>query len=127
TIVDYARRRQAAGVGWPTIAREVGFSVGAITGWTRAARRPSPMRPVAVRADTVVTLPASGVVVVLPNGVRIEGLPVADVPALWAQAGAPAVELTLSELALLLEGCALLAQRRLSPTVVTPRALCATR
>lgn len=47
--------------------------------------------------------------------------------ALWAQAGAPAVELTLSELALLLEGCALLAQRRLSPTVVTPRALGATR
>ena len=47
--------------------------------------------------------------------------------ALWAHAGAPAVELTLSELALLLEGCALLAQRRLSPTVVTPRALVATR
>jgi hypothetical protein len=47
--------------------------------------------------------------------------------ALWAQAGAPVVELTLSELALLLEGCALLAHRRLSPAVVTPRALTATR
>lgn len=82
TIVEYARRRQASGVGWPTIAREVGFSVGAITGWARAATR---MRPVAVRADTVVALPASGVVVVLPTGVRIEGLRVADVPALLAQ------------------------------------------
>jgi len=85
TIVDYARRRQAAGVGWPTIAREVGFSVGAITGWARAATRPARMRPVAVRADTVVALPATGVVVVLPTGVRIEGLRVADVPALLAQ------------------------------------------
>ena len=85
TIVDYARQRQAAGAGWPTIAREVGFSVGAITGWARAATRPPRMRPVAVRADAVVTLPASGLVVVLPNGVRIEGLQVADVPALLAQ------------------------------------------
>jgi len=85
TIVDYARQRQAAGAGWPTIAHEVGFSVGAITGWARAAMRPPRVRPVAVRADTVVALPAAGLVVVLPNGVRIEGLHVADVPALLAQ------------------------------------------
>jgi len=59
------------GAGWPTIAREVGFSIGAITSWAHAAT-PSPrLRPVAVRADTVVALPASGLVV-LPNGVRID-------------------------------------------------------
>lgn len=85
TIVDYARQRQAAGVGWPMIAREVGFSVGAITSWARAQTAPPRLRPVAVRADAVVALPAAGLVVVLPNGVRIEGLPVADVPALLAQ------------------------------------------
>jgi hypothetical protein len=84
-IVDYARERQAAGAGWPTIAREIGFSIGAITGWVRAATRPLRVRPVAVRAAAVVALPASGLVVVLPNGVRIEGLQVADVPALLAQ------------------------------------------
>jgi hypothetical protein len=85
TIVDYARQRQAAGVGWPTIAREVGFSVGAITGWARAATRAPRVRPVTVRAGTVVALPASGLVIVLPNGVRIEGLHAADVPVVLAQ------------------------------------------
>ena len=85
TIVDYARQRQAVGAGWPTIAREVGFSIGAITGWARAGTPLPALRPVAVRADAVVALPASGLVVVLPNGVRIEGLHVADVPALLAQ------------------------------------------
>ncbi|MBI3767705.1 MAG: hypothetical protein HY271_04320 [Deltaproteobacteria bacterium] len=85
TIVDYARQRQAAGAGWPTIAREVGFSVGAITSWARAGTPPLRLRPVAVRAAALVTLPASGLVVVLPNGVRIEGVSVADVPALLAQ------------------------------------------
>ncbi len=85
TIVDYARARQAAGAGWPTIAREVGFSVGAITSWARAQTAPSRLRPVAVRAAAVVALPAAGLVVALPNGVRIEGLQVADIPALLAQ------------------------------------------
>jgi hypothetical protein len=85
TIVEYARQRQAAGAGWRTIAREVGFSIGAITGWARAATRPLRLRPVIVRADAVVALPTPGLVVVLPSGVRIEGLPLADVPALLAQ------------------------------------------
>ena len=85
TIVEYARQRRAAGAGWRTIAREVGFSIAAITGWARAATRPLRLRPVTVRADAVVARPAVGLVVVLPNGVRIEGLPLADVPALLAQ------------------------------------------
>jgi len=84
-IVDYARQRRAAAVGWPMIAREVGFSVGAITNWGRATRRSPRLRPVIVRAGAVVALPLSGLVVVLPNGVRIEGLHVADVAALLAQ------------------------------------------
>jgi hypothetical protein len=85
TIVDYARRRQAVGASWRTIAREVGFSVGAITGWARGMQRPLRVRPVTVCADAVVALPAPGLVVVLPSGVRIEGLQVTDVPALLAQ------------------------------------------
>jgi hypothetical protein len=84
-IVDYARQRQAAGTGWPMIAREVGFSVGAVTGWARAGTPPLRLRPVAVRAAAIVALPASGLVVVLPSGVRIEGLHAAEVPALLAQ------------------------------------------
>ena len=84
-IVDYARQRQAAGVGWPAIAREIGFSVGAMTSWARAETSAPRLRPVTVRAAAVVTLPASGLAIVLPNGVRIEGVPVADVPALLAQ------------------------------------------
>jgi len=40
---------------------------------------------VTVRPAAVVTLPASGPAIVLPSGVRIEGLAVADVPALLAQ------------------------------------------
>jgi hypothetical protein len=84
-IVQYARRRQAAGAGWPTIARDVGFSVGAITSWARAETAPPRLRPVAVRAAAIVALPAAGLVVVLPSGVRIEGLQVADVLALLAQ------------------------------------------
>jgi transposase len=39
---------------------------------------------------------------------------------LWARAGTDAVELTMSELALFLEGCELVARQRLSPTVVRP-------
>ena len=39
---------------------------------------------------------------------------------LWGLEGATAVELTMSELALFLEGCQLVAQRRLSPGVVQP-------
>jgi hypothetical protein len=70
TIVDYTRERQAAGVGWLMIAREVGFSIGAIRGWARAAAGAPRLRPVAVRGATVVTLPAPGVVVVLPSGIR---------------------------------------------------------
>jgi len=42
---------------------------------------------------------------------------------LWGAAATTAVELTMSELALFLEGCALVARQRLSPTVVEPRAL----
>lgn len=85
TIVDYARQRQVAGAGWPMIAREVGFSVGAITSWARARTASPRLRPVTVRPAAVVALPASGLVLVLPSGVRIEGLQVADVPALLAQ------------------------------------------
>lgn len=48
--------------------------------------------------------------------------------ALWgAAATAAAVELTMSELALFLEGCALVARQPLSPRSVQPRALGARR
>ena len=84
-IVAYARQRQAAGAGWPAIAREVGFSVGALTSWARVDTAAPRLRPVTVRPAAVVTLPASGLAIVLPSGVRIEGVSVADVPTLLAQ------------------------------------------
>jgi hypothetical protein len=84
-VVDYARQRQAMGADGPSIAREVGFSVSAIRNWTRAGTaRVPPLQPVAV-CPAVVALPASGLAIVLPSGVRIEGLAVADVSALLAQ------------------------------------------
>lgn len=83
-IVAYARQRHAAGVRWPTIAREVGFSIGAMKGWARAGTPAARWRPVTVRSATVGVLPAAGVVVVLPSGVRIEGLQVAEIPAVLA-------------------------------------------
>lgn len=84
-IVAYARRRQARGADWPTIADEVGFSVGAIRNWTRGAPTGSALQPVVVRPAAVVTLPAAGLAIVLPSGVRLEGLAVGDVAAVLAQ------------------------------------------
>jgi len=43
--------------------------------------------------------------------------------ALWGPAAATAAELTMSELALFLEGCTLVARQRLSPGVVAPRSM----
>ncbi len=84
-VVDYARRQQAIGANALTIAREVGFSVGAIRNWTRAGRARIALQPVAVRPAAVVSLQASGLTIVLPSGVRIEGLAVADVATVLAQ------------------------------------------
>jgi transposase len=42
---------------------------------------------------------------------------------LWVRPDTHAVELTMSELALFLEGCALVARQRLSPTVVRPEVI----
>jgi transposase len=42
---------------------------------------------------------------------------------LWVRPGTDAVELTMSELALFLEGCVLVARQRLSPTVVRPEVI----
>jgi hypothetical protein len=83
-IVGYVTERRRTGVRWRVIAEEVGFSVGAITGWMRA-RTASGVVPVAVRPAAVVAWPAPGVVIVLASGVRVEGLHVADVPALLTQ------------------------------------------
>lgn len=44
---------------------------------------------------------------------------------LWSRADPRAVELTMSELALFLEGCTLVARQRLSPGIVQPRSMLA--
>jgi len=82
-IVGYAQQRRREGARWRAVADEVGFSVGAVTGWVRG--RPAAVVPVRVRAAILDAAPAAGVVVVLPSGVRVEGLQVADVPTLLAQ------------------------------------------
>ena len=59
--------------------------MGALTSWARVDTAAPRLRPVTVRPAAVVTLPASGLAIVLPSGVRIEGVSVADVPTLLAQ------------------------------------------
>jgi hypothetical protein len=60
------------------VADEVGFSASALAGWLRQGR--APLVAVHIWPDAPPAVAAS-VVVVLPNGVRVEGLRVADVPA----------------------------------------------
>jgi len=74
-IVAYARARHHDGASWGAIAAEVGFSPSALKLWTTAAR--TTVVPVTVRADRLAPDRSPGLVLVAPNGVRIEGLDVA--------------------------------------------------
>ena len=78
-IVAFARQQRAAGQSWRAIAQGVGVSLESVRRWSAAARlatRPVPTAvvPVQVRAE----VDGRGVVLVAPNGYRVEGLSVAD-------------------------------------------------
>jgi len=73
-IVAYARGRRHGGASWRTIAAEIGFSASALKLWTATARRS--LVPVTVRTDASAVEHTAGLVLVAPNGVRVEGLDV---------------------------------------------------
>jgi hypothetical protein len=82
-IVAYVAARRRAGASWRVVADEVGFSASALAGWLRHGR--AALVPVHVRPDVPPAAAAAAVVVMLPNGVRVEGLRVADLPAVLAR------------------------------------------
>lgn len=82
-IVAYVAERRRAGVRWRAVADEVGFSASALAGWLR--QETPVLVPVRVRAESAGAEQSPGIVIVLPNGVRVEGLRAAEVPALLAQ------------------------------------------
>jgi transposase-like protein len=74
----YAARRRAQGSSWEAIGRETGLEARKLRAWYRKARELIPvpaLRPVAVVAEPE---PATGLVVVAPSGLRVEGLGVQE-------------------------------------------------
>jgi len=72
--VALARPRLAMGTPFVRVARELGLPRKSLARWLRL--RPAPrLRPVAVRPDpTPLAPPPAGVVLLTPQGVRVEGL-----------------------------------------------------
>lgn len=78
-VTAYVRRCRARGEPWAAITRELGLSAFTLQRWFQTGS-PDTFRPVEVVAPE--PLPAaSGAVVVLPGGVRIEGLDLAGLVA----------------------------------------------
>jgi hypothetical protein len=74
----YAARRRAQGSSWEAIGRETGLEARKLRAWCRKRREMTPvptLRPVAVVAEPE---PAASLVVVAPNGLRVEGLGVEE-------------------------------------------------
>ena len=77
-IRGYAERRRTQGSSWDAIGRETGLEARKLRAWCRRAREVPPvpaLRPVAVVAEPE---PATGLVVVAPSGLRVEGLGVQE-------------------------------------------------
>jgi hypothetical protein len=76
-VVCYARRQRRRGMSWRTIAMELGLSATAMQRWVKQHERPRARRaasmvlPVQVREER---LEERGLAVVMPSGVRVEGL-----------------------------------------------------
>ena len=75
-VVRYARQQRRRNVSWRTIASELGLSASAMQRWAKRrerprARRAAAMVPVQVRDER---LEERGLAVVMPSGVRVEGL-----------------------------------------------------
>jgi transposase-like protein len=77
-VRHYAARRRSQGSSWDAIGRETGLEARKLRAWCRKAREVTPvptLRPVAVVAEPE---PATGLVVVAPSGLRVEGLGVQE-------------------------------------------------
>ena len=74
TAVALARPRLATGTPFVRVARELGLPTKSLARWLR--RRPAPrLRPVVVRPDPApLPPPTGGLVLVTPQGLRVEGL-----------------------------------------------------
>ena len=74
----YAARRRSQGSSWEAIGRETGLEARKLRAWSRKARKVSPvpaLRPVEVVTESE---PATGLAVVAPSGLRVEGLGVRE-------------------------------------------------
>ena len=75
--VAYAQRAAAAGRPRADVAEALGLSLATLTRWAQPARPSAPaFRPVVVAPEPGRAAPAGSVAVVLPGGVRVEGLSV---------------------------------------------------
>lgn len=73
-IVTYAHRRRREGASWLSIATELGACFETVRRWCSHARTTSrSLRRVEVVAEPIATAPTSSLVVITPNGIRIEG------------------------------------------------------
>ena len=84
-VVAYARQERAAGQSWARIARTVGLSAGALKNWSRTPPAARTLVPVEVAATA--TMPPMPLVVVSPDGYRVEGLDLATASALLRALG----------------------------------------
>ena len=78
-ITAYARERQAGGASLEEIAAEVGLTRETIRNWLRSAKADRELVPVAIVPEIV---EGAAIVVVSPQGYRVEGLDVAGVATL---------------------------------------------
>lgn len=92
-VCDYARGRLHGGAGLDAIAAEIGISRTALATWLRAPDRSAApaLLPVVIAAEVephaVHRAPAVGLVLVSPNGFRVEGATVELVAALLRAVG----------------------------------------
>ena len=74
-IVEYTRQRQDAGISVPKVAKELGMSASGLSRWLNAVQ--AKLRPVRV-AEVPPALSSSPLVLVTPDGYRLEGLDAAS-------------------------------------------------
>ena len=76
-VLAYAQRAAAAGRPRADVADALGLPIATLARWAQPTRPAAPaFRPVVVAPEPGRVAPAGGVAVVLPGGVRVEGLSV---------------------------------------------------
>jgi len=74
-VVAYAERRRREGASWLSIAEELGACFETVRRWcSRGSVASRSLRRVEVVAEAIVAAPTSSLVVITPNGIRIEGV-----------------------------------------------------